>query len=215
MRCTGPSKGYLTTEDKLSPEAYYKPDLLGGSISYDVNLSNMQCGCVASFIQVEMPARNSSGFVAGDDKDYYCDANGVGGSFCPEFDIMLANRRVFQTAGHTCDAPNAGGDYHFCDRPGKPVQDFDSRSDNYGPVSDWQIDTNQPFNVMIEYSRGGDDNLENFKVTLTQGTKKAYRDGYRDTTALSRSLDGNMAFVFMLWGEGDMNMWLDGRACGF
>ena len=40
-----------------------------------------------------MPGKDWNGnYVKGGQGDYYCDANQVGGTFCPEFDIMEANK---------------------------------------------------------------------------------------------------------------------------
>ena len=49
----------------------------------------------------------------------YCDANKVDGFWCPEFDIMEANKYAFRSTAHSCDSPDASGAYHNCDRAGK------------------------------------------------------------------------------------------------
>ena len=164
MHCTGPSKGYLTTEDRISPTSFYKPNLLGGSISFDVNISETPCGCIASFYQVEMPARNGNGFVPGSDNDYYCDANGVGGSWCPEFDIMLANNEFLYSAPHDCSAPDAGR-YDWCDQAGTPALHINSY-EGLG-TKGTKIETRRTFNVKVEYVRGADDILKEATITLT------------------------------------------------
>ena len=57
---------------------FYKAMLLGKRLSYTIDLSTMDCGCVAAFYLVEMPGYGRDGKP---DKstsgDYYCDANEV------------------------------------------------------------------------------------------------------------------------------------------
>ena len=92
MRCSGPSGGKLSETNYLDPEGWYRPNVLGGSVSFNVDLSGQQCGCNAAFYQVRMPGKDQNGnYVTGGQGDYYCDANQVGGTFCPEFDIMEAD----------------------------------------------------------------------------------------------------------------------------
>jgi hypothetical protein len=88
---------YLTTEPNMNdPESYWKPDLLGGFVEYDTNFSSVECGCVADIYLVSMPAKNEDGsYYPCYDNLYYCDANQIGGSFCPEFDLIEANLRAF------------------------------------------------------------------------------------------------------------------------
>lgn len=60
---------YLSESQTLDKSQYYKPNLLGGSFSYDVDLSNVSCGCVSALYTVLMPG-------AGNGDDFgYCDAN--------------------------------------------------------------------------------------------------------------------------------------------
>ena len=73
---------YLSESANLDTASYYKPNLLGGIMSYDVDLSMVSCGCVSALYTVLMPAMSN-----GHDPFKYCDANQVGGYFCPEFDI--------------------------------------------------------------------------------------------------------------------------------
>jgi len=47
---------YLSYSSTLETSQYYSPNLLGGAIEYDVDLSNVSCGCVSSVSVVGMPA---------------------------------------------------------------------------------------------------------------------------------------------------------------
>jgi len=88
------TKAYLATSNgngSFTPTMYYAPNLLGGSISYDVNLYQATCSCNAALYLVSMPAKNRAGDYSAGRGDYYCDANDVGGSWCGELDIMEAN----------------------------------------------------------------------------------------------------------------------------
>ena len=86
------SRAILSYGPYLNAEGFWKENLLGGSVEYDVDLSQIECGCIASLYMVLLPAKSKDGwYVKGGDGYYYCDSNGNGGSFCPEFDIMEAN----------------------------------------------------------------------------------------------------------------------------
>jgi hypothetical protein len=54
---------YSSESDSLkqTPESLFAPKLLGGSISYDVDMSTVTCGCIAAIYLVGAPAINSSG----------------------------------------------------------------------------------------------------------------------------------------------------------
>jgi hypothetical protein len=81
----------LSTTPYLDPTTFFKPNLLGGAVEYDVDLSQRQCGCISAFYLVRSPAKDWNGNYANAEGGYYCDANKVGGYYCPEFDIMEAN----------------------------------------------------------------------------------------------------------------------------
>ena len=61
---------YLSTSPTLDTSSYYKPNLLGGSMEYDVDLSLVSCGCVSALYTILMPAIDNT-----DDPFKYCDAN--------------------------------------------------------------------------------------------------------------------------------------------
>ncbi len=107
-------RGYISTTPTLDYEnpEYFKPNLLGGSVEWDVDLSNHECGCIAAFYLVSMPGKNSDGDLWMDTDGWgYCDANQVAGNWCPEFDLMEANKWAWATTPHKCDAPSDKGFY--------------------------------------------------------------------------------------------------------
>ena len=106
---------YLSTSSTIDPNAYFKPNLLGGSIEFDVDLSNSKCGCLTALYMIVMPDSANYG-----DPFQYCDAASVGDHMCPEFDMMEANKYAFRTTAHKCD--NWSG-YSNCDRNGKCTLD--------------------------------------------------------------------------------------------
>lgn len=147
------------------------PDLLGGSLSYDVDLSQNGCNCVAALYMVEMPAKNEDGsYREGDDGMYYCDANQVGGAFCPEFDIMEANTFAWRAVHHNCDEPNENGFYGDCDRAGQchvdVLTDFPDQ-DHYGPGDNYTINTLNEFNVKIKFIDNDEGEFVQYTIILT------------------------------------------------
>ena len=110
---------YLSNSYSLDPENYFKPNFLGATVEYEVDLSQLECNCVAAFYLVSMPGKKADGSDdPSEDMKYYCDANQVGGVYCPEFDIMEANTYSYRSTPHPCSAPDANGHYTQCDRGG-------------------------------------------------------------------------------------------------
>ena len=131
----------------MDTSSYYTPNLLGGIFEYDVNLSNVSCGCVSALYTILMPAVDNNS-----DPFKYCDANQVGGHWCPEFDIQEANRHAFHATSHKCDAPDASGKYHNCDRGGECTLDvFYDVPGQYGYGSQHTINTENEFHVKTEF----------------------------------------------------------------
>lgn len=131
----------------MKPESFYMPNWIGGSIEYDVDLTQFECSCNGALYLVRMPAKDWNGNpIPNSDGGYYCDANKVGGNWCPEFDIMEANQYAWHSTAHKCDAPNDKGHYSNCDGGGSCFQvAWDQDRNAYGPGK--RIDTNRPFHV--------------------------------------------------------------------
>ena len=51
----------MYTKPDLDPENLFMPNLLNGSLEYTVQVGGMDCGCVASFKAVNMPAKDENG----------------------------------------------------------------------------------------------------------------------------------------------------------
>jgi len=138
-------RAYFSNTQMFDKSQFFTPNLLGGSMEYDVDLSQASCNCNAAFYMIAMPAKNADGsFRAGEsDGMYYCDANEIGGAFCPEFDIMEANIHAYRAVNHHCSDP-VNGHYSWCDRAGSCavdiITDFPD-TDPYGPGSSYTINT--------------------------------------------------------------------------
>jgi len=147
----------LMTSGNMDPNHFFQPDLLGGSIEYDIGLSDVDCACNAAFYMVSSPGKDTNGnFNAGPAGDYYCDANNVGGQWCPEMDIMEANKYAMRMTPHKCDAPNSKGHYFNCDRGGCGKSLHSISWNSYGPGGQYRINTNNWFHVKVDFQKGGD-----------------------------------------------------------
>ena len=104
---------YLSKMEGVDPSQLFKANLLDGFISFDVDLSKSGCGCLTALYTVTMPAKDNL-----HDPFKYCDAAQVGGHFCPEFDLMEANKFAYRATAHRCNAPTSSGAFEDCDRAG-------------------------------------------------------------------------------------------------
>ena len=147
-------RGYIMetpTFDYNNPQ-YFRPNLKNATVEYDIDLSNHECGCIAAFYTVSMPGKNPDGTLWMDTDGFgYCDANQVDGNWCPEMDIMEANKYAWASTPHTCNNPNELGHYDYCDKNGTCQQNtYDQLSWNgYGPGDDKTINTDLPFHVSL------------------------------------------------------------------
>jgi hypothetical protein len=157
-------RSYLSPDNE-NKGVFYSPNLLGGTIEYDVDLSHSGCSCNAALYLISMPAKDWNGVpTAGKGGDYYCDANMVGGNWCPEFDIMEANTYAWHSTPHKCDAPNDKGHYNNCDRGGDCFEIAHGRI-SYGPGDNFTINTLKPFHIKTSWGTDG-----SFTQLFTQGS---------------------------------------------
>ena len=59
--CPYNARATLSESPSLDPNGFFKPKLLNGSVEYDVDLSQTNCGCVAAFYTVALPAIGQDG----------------------------------------------------------------------------------------------------------------------------------------------------------
>jgi len=125
---------------------HYEPDMWAQfaldetHFDYDVDLSNMECGCNADITFVDMPGPN-----AGPNGMYYCDGNFVNDQWCPEYDLQESNKYVFVATLHNCDW---GGDWFTsCDRGGCQANSFKIDPSMFCPEDRCTINTQKPFHV--------------------------------------------------------------------
>ena len=153
-----------------------------------------------------MPGKEWDGTPRRGGGDYYCDGNNVGGSFCPEFDIMEANTYAFQATPHKCNSPSDKGHYDWCDGAGSCWQKGQATG-QYGPGK--TIDTNRQYHVKTYF-----DWNDHFTTTLSQDGNSVNLNGpdcggYYPQIA--GDLQAGMAITISMWGSdyGEMS-WLDG-----
>ncbi|XP_064398399.1 uncharacterized protein LOC135345011 [Halichondria panicea] len=206
-----------SASDKLDTASYYDFDLQdttsqGKRLTFNVDMSEVGCSCNGALYLVSMPAYNSAQQPEpGKDGSYYCDANQVGGTYCPEMDVMEANKYAMASTAHTCNyvAPHY---YSTCDRGGCGTNVLDDHKDEFGPGK--KIDTNKPFTVSVTFMKGGDNKLSSIENKFEQGgqsiTFNACNSDYLQW--MGYSLPG-IVMTMSLWGTpaGGMS-WLDGKS---
>eukprot|EP00727_Mastigamoeba_balamuthi_P010503 m51a1_g6075 hypothetical protein (1598) ;mRNA; f:293404-300521 len=198
----------------FGPNIYHQFSMLGASFNFTVDLSTIHCGCNAALYTVAMPGFNLDGTANHSQSgDYYCDANQVGGVWCPEVDLMEANQYSFAATLHKCVKPQ-GKYYASCDKGGCG-KNFGAMSGTYGPGSSYKIDTTKPFIATYEFP-ATDGQLSNWIVKLTQGANVVTADysncGNTYLHAMTDTLRAGQVVVLSHWGEDTME-WLDNKRC--
>jgi|Transcript_32346 hypothetical protein len=155
--CNMDNRGFIIDDanfDKSNPN-FFTPNLLGGSVEWDVDMSEHECGCFNTFYTVSMPAKTADGSLWNTDGYFYCDANAGnwGGAFCPEFDLQEGNKYSWATTPHSCNAPNSKGHYDWCDGSGQCAQNIVDQLawDGYGAGAQYTINTEQPFHAKVTF----------------------------------------------------------------
>ena len=208
----GGGRVYLGNSPDLSLNSFYEMPLLGKHLSFDVDMSEVGCNCNGALYFVSMPAYNSGQQPQpGKDGDYYCDANQVGGTYCPEMDTFEANKYAMASTAHTCDyhAPHY---YSNCDRGGCGTNVLDADYSGYGPGK--TIDTNRPFTLAIAFIEGNDGKLADVNNYFYQDGKHVDFDACNANYLqwMGYSLPG-IVMTMSLWGTGEGGMsWLDGKS---
>ena len=198
--------------DTIMTELFYQMPLLGKRLTLDVDLSRVGCNCNGALYFVSMPAHNSAQQPApGEHGDYYCDANAVGGTYCPEMDVLEANKHAMSSTAHTCEyvAPRY---YPSCDGAGCGTNILDVDINAYGPGK--QINTNKPFTLSTSFIQGENNLLSTVTNTFSQASQSfefnACNPDYLQW--MGYSLPG-IVMTMSLWGTGPGGLaWLDGRS---
>lgn len=200
-----------SNSDALTPDSFYMMPLLGKRFAFDVDLSQVGCSCNGALYAVSMPAYNSAQQPnPGRWGDYYCDANDVGGTWCPEMDIMEANKYAMASTAHTCQyqPPHY---YSSCDRGGCGTNVLNVNGGAFGPGK--TIDTNRPFTLSVAFIESNG-NLAVVNNYFQQGDKVFKFDScHADYLQwMGKSLPG-IVVTMSLWGTGPGGMsWLDGKS---
>jgi len=154
---------YLSTSETTDVSQYFTPQMLGGYVEYDVDLSGVGCGCLTAFYGVLMPGLDNV-----EDPFQYCGAGRSAKAACPEFDIMEANKFGFRSTSHKCDPPSAEGIFGECEHRGSCTTDIltNETESDYGPGSEYSIDTTRQFSVRADYQESAG-MWTAFTITLT------------------------------------------------
>ncbi len=162
-----------------------------------------------------MPGRYPDGsYNPAEKSQYYCDANAVGGNYCPEFDLMEANQKSFQTTPHSCDAPNEHGFYSKCDTSGDCFRNsvIELGQKDFGPGTDYKINTLKNIHVRVDFHESNGE-FTSFTTTISQDGKEVHLVGGCESNKLmTDDLKNGMVFALSNWYGGEP--WLDRGICG-
>lgn len=209
---SGGGRVYLGDNETISPNSFYKMQLLGKRLTFDVNIDKVGCNCNGALYFVTMPGYNAEQKPAsGNNSEYYCDACAHGKIHCPEIDVMEANKYAMASTAHDCQytAPHY---YPSCDSRGCGTNVLDVNISGFGP--DKYIDTNNQFTLSVSFITGSNGMLSTVKNNLSQKSKSLQFDacnpGYLQWMGLSLS---GIVMTASLRGlpNGGMS-WLDGKS---
>ena len=196
-----------------SADMFYNFSLLGKEFIYTVNRSAVGCSCNSALYFVSMPAfGQDQNADSGKYGDYYCDANKVGGEYCPEMDVSEANKYTMATTPHKCTS-SQGKHWWWCDGAGCGQNVHNANPNAMCPGSNCTINTNNAYTHAIEFQESNGQ-LSGIKNTLTQGSQSFIYYSCTDSSylqAMTDHLKNNMVLVMSQWGNTYQTMqWLDG-----
>jgi len=203
----------------FGPDIFKGLPLLDQTLSFTADLSQVGCGCNAAFYLVAMPAYGPNNqpdpTKCG---DYYCDANNVCGLYCVEMDIFEANNRAIQVTPHKCDAPQ-GHYYPSCDRGGCAINTYHLNPNNFGPGSNFIVNSQKPFRVSMSFMTTNNVLTSIYTVVSQEGKQFSFthNDGHCGGGYLASMTDAfkqGMVGTFSYWGStGSIMSWLDVPPC--
>jgi len=178
-------------------------NILGKTISFDVDVSSTHCSCNAALYFISPPPGTP---ITG-----YCD----GQTNCTEIDVMETNSHAFQVTPHC----GTGGDacHWGCG------QNF-RQAAGFGPGGS-AVDTNHPFHVFMKFVSSDMNTLNALSGGIMQSGKSGISYSLTDSSCtnlpgnpktyisgLSKDVRENLVLTISFW-HGDMN-WLDGCSAG-
>ena len=130
---------------------------------------------------------------------YYCDAYGMGGYYCAEFDLMQANMYGWQLEAH----PDG-------ERAGVAIENSSSLGDEFG-VGGTTIDTTDVFRVSVTFTEDADTGeISDYIATFTQGENQLGITGTnRKLKNITTSMSEGMVLAFSSYGTQTAE-WLQG-----
>jgi len=186
---------------ELDPENYLQMDLREKYFNYTLDISKVECGCNGAGYFTDMPGPSQ-----GSGEDWYCDANYVGGQWCPEYDTLESNKYVMAATLHSCKGEE--GNWMDCDRAGCQANSYLADATMLGPGDEFTINTEKSFQVSHYQDQ------TQAIVYLSQDGKSAEFEICTDDASYHEKMAGvypSMVFTASLWGGGGINMsWLDG-----
>lgn len=210
-----PWRYYLTnhyTTDYSKVENFYQPELIGKTFSVDMFFGpdGAGCGCNLNFYLVDMPAST-----AGNDEDWYCDAQCFDGlGCCHEFDMYEGNAMVSQITNHACSGKGKyqGHSDWACHKWGDPADK--TKAAEFSPGPEHTIDTTRKFTYEQEFWEVNGQAI--VTTRMVQGSKrleKTLGPHNQELNDMFKVIKAGMVFVTGYWYNKAMN-WLDGEACG-
>jgi hypothetical protein len=197
----GNQRGYLATRGRSRSLVQYEMlHLLGKTLRYTVDLSQVGCSCNVALYLVAMPQPNA-------DSSRYCDIQGGDPHPCVEIDLLEGNTKAIATTLHTTPSM-ARND---CNKWGCQTR-YGATDNNckFGAGSP-NIDSLRPFEMAARFDSDG-------SMSVDAGQRGAWRRLWdrriahapqRSIESLRRTLADGVVLVVSLWAANDMS-WLDG-----
>ena len=173
--------------DSFNPDMWEAINPVGKRIEYDVDLNQVGCSCNACVTLVGMPGHNQDGSPAPAGGNYYCDANKVGGTYCPEFDIAEMNKYALVSTAHKCNDPQNNW-YDWCDGAGMGTHVWDVDNNAFCPEDHCTINTSRTFHHGCNFIPGDDGVLNRVACDVSQDDKTVNYDIGNDSNYL-RAMD--------------------------